>query len=206
MKKFTPALLLLMLAALITMAFALPVKNTDKNKATETAQANTTGISWISIQDLNNKVQDKSWKKGKKKVIIDLYTDWCGWCKRMDANTFSDPAVAEYVNKNFYAVKLDAETTETIFFGDKEYKFVPGGRKGTNEIAFALGSVNGGLGYPTIVFLDEEMNKVMVSPGYKDANGMKKFLVYVKDEHYKSKTWEEFGRVYDETKGGAFSD
>ncbi|MGV3585410.1 MAG: thioredoxin family protein, partial [Adhaeribacter sp.] len=66
-------------------------------------------INWLSLEEaavLN--------KKEPRKMVIDVYTDWCGWCRKMDQSTFSDPEVADYVNKNFYAVKLDAEGKKPI--------------------------------------------------------------------------------------------
>ena len=44
-------------------------------------------------------------KKEPRKILIDIYTDWCGWCKKMDATTYGDGAVVEYINRHFYAVK-----------------------------------------------------------------------------------------------------
>ena len=47
-------------------------------------------IKWLSITDA-----EKLMKKEPRKVIVDVYTDWCGWCKRLDATTYKDPAVVE---------------------------------------------------------------------------------------------------------------
>uniref|UniRef100_A0A3Q2YUK7 Spermatogenesis-associated protein 20-like TRX domain-containing protein n=1 Tax=Hippocampus comes TaxID=109280 RepID=A0A3Q2YUK7_HIPCM len=49
-----------------------------------------------------------------KKVFIDIYTDWCGWCKKMDKDTFQNPEVAAYMNENFLMVKMDAEGKDPI--------------------------------------------------------------------------------------------
>src|SRR5215510_7762864 len=68
-------------------------------------------IKWMSFQDAVEKN-----KTEPKKMFIDVYTGWCGWCKRMDATTFKDPTVVNYMNKYFRAVKLDAETKDTIHF------------------------------------------------------------------------------------------
>ena len=57
----------------------------------------------------------------KKKVFIDLYTNWCGWCKRMDLTTFSDPVIVNYIKNNYYTVKFDGETKDTIVFNNHQF-------------------------------------------------------------------------------------
>ena len=57
-------------------------------------------------------------EKEPKKIFMDVYTKWCGPCKMLDRNTFSDKKVIEFVNKNYYAVKFNAEGTEEITFED----------------------------------------------------------------------------------------
>ena len=71
-------------------------------------------VKWYSFEEAVELNKTKP-----KKILVDVYTDWCGWCKKMDQNTFSHPVIAEYINKNFYAVKFDAESKEAIKF--KEY-------------------------------------------------------------------------------------
>jgi thioredoxin-related protein len=153
-------------------------------------------IEWITIQELNTIAQGKDWSKNKKKVFMDLYTVWCGWCKKMDANTFSNPAIAKYMNEHFYAIKFDAETKETIQFGDKEYPWVAGGRRGINQLTRALGVT----GYPTVVFLNKDLAKLQAIPGYKDVNGMLSMLVYYAEDHYKNTPWGTFQQNFDPSK------
>ncbi len=73
-------------------------------------------INWLSLEEAS-----KLYESNPKPMFIDVYTDWCGWCKKMDASTFQDDNIAKYLNANFYPVKLDAETTDSINFMGKTY-------------------------------------------------------------------------------------
>jgi thioredoxin-related protein len=100
-----------------------------------------------------------------KYFFVDLYTDWCGWCKRMDKTTFVDPAVVKLMDDKFHSVKFDAEQKEPINFNGKTYNWQPGGRKGVNQLAVEL--LNGRLSYPSFVVLDKNLNVKKTIIGYK---------------------------------------
>lgn len=53
-----------------------------------------------------------------KHIVVDAYTTWCGPCKWMAANVFTDKAVGEFFNANFVAYKLDMEKGEGIGFAE----------------------------------------------------------------------------------------
>jgi len=129
-----------------------------------------------------------------KKIFVDVYTDWCGWCKVMDKNTFSHDRVAEYLNNNYYPVKLDAEQKEDITIGNKTYKFVPQGNRGYHELAAVL--VNGKLSYPTVVFLNEKLTVVGYQPGYRKPKQMDEMIRYYGENAYLDKSYEEFIAEY----------
>ena len=138
-------------------------------------------------------------EKEPKKVLVDLYTSWCGWCKRMDKNTFSYPEIADYINQNFHAVKFNAEQQESINFDGKEYKFVPKGRRGTNELTYKLilgDKPTGRVGYPTVAFLDENLNRIDAYAGYKDANGFDGITRFIAENHYSSMSLGQFLQNY----------
>src|SRR5688572_33238081 len=90
-------------------------------------------VKWITFEEAIKKS-----KTEKRAIFVDVYTDWCGWCKVMDKNTFSDPQVAKILNDKFYAVKFDAEQREDVVFNGHTFKFVPSGNKGYHELAAAL--------------------------------------------------------------------
>jgi thioredoxin-related protein len=146
-------------------------------------------IQWVSMQEA---IQLS--KKNKKKIFIDVYTDWCGWCKKMDAATFSDPSIAAYVNKHFYAVKFDAEGKEDIQFKGQTFKFVAQGSRGYHEFAAAL--MNNKMSYPTTVYLDEEMNMLSPVPGYLDKPTFSMIIKYYGENHYKKTPWETFQQEF----------
>lgn len=145
--------LLIALAAIFAFAQpAVQAPNTEKEAV----------INWLTWEEAMAATE-----KEPKKIFIDVYTDWCGWCKRMDASTFTDSDVIAYMNENYYAVKFNAEKP-----GDKVYQGKTLGfrekasrRGGVHELAIVL--LNGRLGYPSFVYLDEETNSIKVSPGYK---------------------------------------
>ncbi|HPG05407.1 MAG: DUF255 domain-containing protein [Saprospiraceae bacterium] len=128
-----------------------------------------------------------------KKVFVDVYTDWCGWCKRMDATTFKDPKVVEYISNNYYAVKLDAEQKDDIVFQGNTFKWIAAGRNGIHQLAYAL--LDGKMSYPSYVTLDESFARILISPGYKQVDGLMKELVYANEEKYKTMTFAEFQKA-----------
>ncbi|MFT6806837.1 MAG: thioredoxin-related protein [Saprospiraceae bacterium] len=133
----------------------------------ETTEA---GLNWFSIEDL-----EQMKNIGSRKILVDVYTGWCGWCKKMDQNTFTDPAVVAFLNKNYVLVKLNAEQKEAIQFKGETYESVKIGRRKTNKLAVKF--LDGRLDYPTIVYLDGgSLKKIKLSSGYKDAQQLLKEL------------------------------
>ncbi|MEY4928175.1 MAG: hypothetical protein RI894_2613 [Bacteroidota bacterium] len=129
-------------------------------------------------------------KKEKRKIFVDVYTGWCGWCKRMDATTFSNPDIAKMLNEKYYAVKLDAEQKDDIVFQGHVFKYTKSGPGGYNELASSL--LSDKMSFPTTVFLDEDYKLIQVLPGYQDAPIFKMIARYFGENFYKKISWDDF--------------
>jgi thioredoxin-related protein len=136
-------------------------------------------------------------EKNPKKIFVDAYTDWCGWCKKMDKETFKNPDVIKYMNKHFYAVKFNAEGNETVHYKGKKYNnpnYNPNktGRNSAHELSKFLNIKS----FPTVLFLDEEATVITPVPGYKTPQQLELYLKFIASNDYKTvktkKDWETY--------------
>ena len=143
-------------------------------------------IEWLSFEEAVERSRQEP-----KKMLVDVYTDWCGWCKKMDKTVFTDPDIAKHIKENFYAVKLDAEQRADIRYDGHTFKFdAASGRRGAHQLAAAL--LDGRMSFPSIVYLDEQRNRITISPGFKPADKYINELRFVNGEHYKTTTYQDY--------------
>lgn len=140
-------------------------------------------VDWLTLDEALERNE-----KEPKKIFIDLYTNWCGWCKRMDATTFEDPKVVAYMNQHYYCVKLNAETKDTLTFRNRKYFFKPEYK--ANEFAVLL--LKGQMSYPTAVYMEADLDLITPVAGYQTPEQMLPILKYIGDDVYLSKSWEEY--------------
>lgn len=147
-------------------------------------------INWVTFEEAI-----ELQKTNPKHIFMDMYTVWCGPCKMLDKNTFKNKSVAAYINKNYYAVKFNAQGNDEITFKGEKFtnpKYDPTKAKRRNS-AHQLSSYFGVRVYPTIVFLDENGMLITPLPGYKTPKQIELFLKLFKDDTYKKiKTKKEF--------------
>jgi len=149
-------------------------------------------INWISLEKAV-----EAQKITPKKIFIDAYTTWCGPCKMLDKNTFSNKDVATYINKYYYAVKFNAEGNKTVRFKGNTYtnpNFDPN-KKGRNS-SHQLSQHFGIRAYPTLLFLDEKGNLIAPITGYKTPRQLEIYLKLFKEDDYKNVATKEAWEAY----------
>ena len=172
--------LILLLSGIVVM---MNLTSCAKKRQVQTSK--TAEINWKTLDE----VMALSEKKPKK-VIVDIYTDWCGFCRKMDNGTYKNPQLIKYINDNFYAVKFDGESRGKVKFKGREYAYKNFGRKGVHELALAW--MQGRTSYPTTVFLDANLNMIQPVPGYMDAQKFDAVLHYFHEDAYKTTPWPKY--------------
>ena len=139
----------------------------------------------VSLAAITTQAQEIKWltfneaieaqKKNPKPIFMDVYTDWCGPCKMLDKNTFSNEEVINHINKNYYAVKFNAEGQEVIKFNGKtftnpNYSDKRTGRNATHEFTVDLKVP----GYPSMVIIGAKGDISSTIVGYKTPEALMK--------------------------------
>ncbi len=153
--------------------------------------SNAQEINWLTIEEA-----EEANKKEPKKILIDVYTDWCGWCKKMDKITFIDKDLVVYLNQKFYCVKLDGEDKGTLTFKGEEFNYIKQGRRGYNELA--AGFLQGKMSYPSLVFLDEDLVILQAIKGFQTAEELLPIAAFLGENIYLETNWTDYIK---ETKG-----
>ena len=136
-------------------------------------------------------------RKNPRKILVDVYTDWCGWCKKMKEQTFNHPKIAKYINENFYAVRFNAETNKKVQF--KGHTFTKNQQKKNRPHDLAIALLNGKMSYPSVVYLDGKNRPITVVPGYRGPKDYEAVLKYFARDIYKNKSYKEFKKEFQNT-------
>ena len=151
-------------------------------------------INWISLEEAV-----ELQKKTPKKIIIDMYTVWCGPCKLMDRITFQNKDVVDYVNKHYYAVKFNAEGNDEVVFNGRVFSnpnYDPARAKKRNG-AHELSRYFQIQAFPTVVFLDEDLKMLVPLRGVKRPQEIELYLkMFAKNDHKNIKSQDAFTEYY----------
>ena len=152
-------------------------------------------------QSINWVTMDKALELQKntpKNIMIDIYTTWCGPCKMLDKNTFTNKDLITFVNANYYAVKFNAEGNESVNYKNRLFEnpnYDPAKAKRRNS-AHQFSQYLGVRAYPTIVFLDDNAELIAPIPGYQTVQKIEIYLQLFKDQTYKDINSQEAFNTY----------
>jgi thioredoxin-related protein len=147
-------------------------------------------VKWMSVKELQI-----AYAQSPRPILVDVYTSWCGWCKVMDKETYNKEAVAEYINSHYYAIKLDAETKETLEWNGKKYAYNSPYK--SNDLAIYL--LGGQMSFPTTVFLTGLAAPPAPLPGYLKPAQIEPPLKFFGDGVYKTKNYPDFIKTFSAT-------
>lgn len=119
-------------------------------------------------------------KKQNKQVLVDVYTDWCGWCKVMDQQTYADPGVTRYLNEKYVLIKLNPEKDGPVTFRGKQFA--------ASEFSAGIGVD----GYPATAFFDASEQMITLVPGFVKAPEFLNIIRYIGEKKYNQMSFEEF--------------
>lgn len=146
-------------------------------------------VNWLTFEEAIAKN-----KENPKPILVDLYTDWCGWCKKMDKTTYKNEVIIKYINDNYYAVKMDGEGKEDINFKGKTFKFVQEGRSKYHQLAAEI--MRGKMSYPSTAFFNKEEQLIQTVPGYLSEKRFETILAFFNNDNYKNTSWVDFEKNF----------
>lgn len=174
----------------LLLAFAISlVSYAQHDNATNTQHGL---VKWMSFKEAQeaNKIQSKP-------LLIDVYTDWCGWCKHMVKTTYSDPGLANYINTYFYPVQFDAETKDTIEYNGMKYWSTGTEKKSPHQLAVKM--LNGQLSYPSTIFVNNNFQFNLLSQGYLDVRKIEPILIFTVENVFRTTQYETFKENFERT-------
>ena len=137
-------------------------------------------------------------KTNAKLYFVDFYTSWCGWCKKMDRETFTNPVVAKILNTYYIPVKFDAEgSTEFVWMGNKYTgsATAPGSRRGTHNFAKAVLGTQ--MGFPSFGIFNSNQAKLTIIQGYQPADDLVVILWYFASGDYNRYAYDKYLKIFD---------
>lgn len=136
-------------------------------------------VEWHTFNDGVNLAHNSN-----KKILVDVYTHWCSWCKKMDSEVYTDKGVTKLLQEHFILVKLDAESDSSMTYQGRIF----------TEAKFAQDF--GVTGYPTTLFLDQNGNAITTVPGYAPPERFATILDFIGENYYKSVSFEEYAKSH----------
>jgi len=149
-------------------------------------------VNWLTFKE----AQEKN-KTVQKPFLVDFYTDWCGWCKHMMKTTYSNEGLASYINANFYPVKFDAETKDTIEYNGKIYK--PSSPEPRTAHELTIKFLGNKLSYPSTVFITNNYEYNLLVQGYLEDQKIQPMLIFMVENAWRTSSFDDYNRHFTHT-------
>ncbi|MDG5766380.1 DUF255 domain-containing protein [Balneolales bacterium ANBcel1] len=133
---------------------------------------------WVTLEE----AQERAYDEGQH-MLLDIYTEWCGFCRRMNAETYADEGVQELLDRYFIATRINAESSQSVTFLGRSYTM--------EELALQFGVAS----YPTTVFLTPNGEPLAAQAGFFEAPHFRQMLGYVGTGSYQEVTFEEYSNT-----------
>ncbi len=159
------------------MVFSLMLSSFSLLSAQEEKQE----IPWINFEEavIRN-------KKDPKKFMVYVYSNNCGWCRKMEKETFSDSAISDFISRHYHPVKINNNFKKNIQYDNRSFRYLPANEAnntgGYHELIAIL--LEGRLAYPSIAYLNEDMVYLGVDRGYKNVSAFLERLRLIGDGEF----------------------
>ena len=144
-------------------------------------------VKWLSFDEL-----EEAMKKNPKKILVDIYTDWCVYCRMLDDKTLQNKEIADFLNTYFYCVKLNAEKSGKVNFNDETYQLLSHDGAAMHELSIALYGKSDEVAYPALILLNENYEILFRHVGYIKSKELSPLLEFLGKDIYKDQSWEDF--------------
>lgn len=155
----------------------------------ETLFEEDTVIHWIPAEEA-----EEAQRLEPKKIFVDVYANWCRWCRLSDSVVFRHSDVARFVNRYFHSVKFDAELQQSARFFGREFHSVHDSGNNYHELPAYL--LDGNLSYPGFVFADENGEIIYRYNGYLSASNFETLLDFIASDAYLETDFQEFEKSF----------
>lgn len=144
-------------------------------------------IDWISFEETEKRI-----KSNPLPILVDVYTDWCGWCKVMDRKTYAHDSVVKYLNKNYYAIKFNAESKTPVKWKGKTYTY--NNQQRMHDLAIEL--LRGDASFPTTVIIPVQPNEPQPVPGFLQPAEIHTLLTYFANGYFKTIRYDKYAEKF----------
>lgn len=147
-------------------------------------------INWVSI--------DKLPQNSEKLYLVDFYTSWCGYCKKMDRQTFTNPTVVKIINKYYIPIKFDAEGDATFMWKGVKYTPTPtppGSRPSVHMFTKAM--LGKQIGFPSFGFFGKDQSALTIVQGFQTADEFIVILWYFASGDNNRYRFDRYRTIFD---------